>query len=55
MSSLLSLMFSFQQNLRTGGWKRLCPEQVAQTMYTHIHKCKNNKIKRRKKNMLVDS
>jgi hypothetical protein len=47
---LLSLMFSLQQNqrtrwqirflLRSGGWGR----EVAQTIYTHVSKCKNNKI-----------
>jgi hypothetical protein len=25
-------------------------EEVGQTMYTHVSKCKNNKIKERKKN-----
>jgi hypothetical protein len=48
---LLSPMFSLQQNLRTRGWYRFCPEagwggrwgkrigEVAQTMYTPVNKC----------------
>jgi hypothetical protein len=51
MSFLLSLMFSLQQNQKTRGWNRFCPEKVgrnvAQTMYTHVSKCKNNKVKRK--------
>jgi hypothetical protein len=47
----LSLMFSLQQNQRTRGWNRFCPEvgggEVVQTMYTHKNKCKNNKILKR--------
>jgi hypothetical protein len=50
-------MFSFQQNQGTREWNRFCPEaggrgwrKVAQTIYTYISKCKNNKIKERKKN-----
>jgi hypothetical protein len=46
-------MFSLQQNQRTRGQNRLCPEvggdgrseEVAQTMYTHVSKYKNNKRK----------
>jgi hypothetical protein len=53
MPFLLSLMFSLQQNQRTRGQNRLCPEvggdgrseEVAQTMYTHVSKYKNNKRK----------
>jgi hypothetical protein len=40
--------FSLQQNQRTRGWNRFCLEawgEVAQTMYTHVSKCKNDKIK----------
>jgi outer membrane phospholipase A len=47
-------MFSLQQNQRTRGWNRLCPEagvcggewEVVQTMYIHVRKCKNDKIKK---------
>jgi hypothetical protein len=48
-------MFSPQQNWRTHGQKRFSPEvrgaegEVAQTMYTHVSKCKNDKIKKSKK------
>jgi hypothetical protein len=43
-------MFSFQQNQRTRRQNRLCleverGEGLAQTMYTHVSKCKNYKIK----------
>jgi hypothetical protein len=46
--------FSLQQNWRTSGRNRFCPEaggkwgegEVAQTMYTHVSKCKNDKIKK---------
>jgi hypothetical protein len=55
MSFILSLMFPFQQNWRTRGQNRFCPDvgfwwvgAVAQIMYTHASKCKNNKIKERK-------
>jgi hypothetical protein len=52
MSFLLSLMFSLQQN-RGRGWKRFCLEVGqggngggnAQTVYTHVSKCKNDEIK----------
>jgi hypothetical protein len=47
--SFLFLMFSLQQNWRTRGWNRFCSEVgigVAQTMYTHVSKCKNDKIKK---------
>jgi hypothetical protein len=44
-------MFSLQQNWRRE-WNRICleagnwwgGEMVAQTMYIHVSKCKNNKI-----------
>jgi hypothetical protein len=49
------LIFSIQQNQRTRGWSRFCLEagsgvkrggrEVAQTVYTHVSKCKNDKIK----------
>jgi hypothetical protein len=50
MSFLLSLTFSLQQHTeeegRTGSsWKRI----GAQTMYTHVSKCKTRKIKGDKK------
>jgi hypothetical protein len=49
----MSFILSLQQNQRTRGQNRFCPEvgevgrsgEVAQTMYTHVSKCKNNKIK----------
>jgi hypothetical protein len=43
--------FFLQQNQRTRGWNRLFLETawgwvvVAQIMYIHVSKCKNNKIK----------
>jgi 3-methyladenine DNA glycosylase Mpg len=51
-------MFSLQQNQRTRGQNRFCLEvgqgKVAQTMYIHVSKCKNDKIKKkeRKKNVV---
>jgi hypothetical protein len=53
--SLLSLMFSLQQNQRTRGWNRFCPAvgwveeeegrgEVTQTIYIHVSKYRN-KIK----------
>jgi hypothetical protein len=51
-------MFFLQENQRTRGWNRFCLEagwvggmgrEVAQTTYTHVSKCKNNKIKAEKK------
>jgi hypothetical protein len=50
-------MFSPQQIQRGRGLNRFCLEagggggigEVAQTMYTHLSKCKNDKIKERKK------
>jgi hypothetical protein len=55
--SFLSLMFSLQQNWKTREQNRFCLEEgywavwgVVQTMYTHISKCKNDKIKEREKN-----
>jgi hypothetical protein len=50
-------MFSIQQNQKTIGQNRFCLEagtcgrgcgcwgDVAQAMYTHVSKCKNDKIK----------
>jgi hypothetical protein len=48
-------MFSLQQNWTRRGQNRLCLEigdwgrevwgEVAKTMYAHVSKCKNNKIK----------
>jgi hypothetical protein len=54
MSFLLSPMFSLQQNRRTRGQNRLCPEAVGRggggsTMYTPVSKYKSNKIKGEKK------
>jgi hypothetical protein len=63
LSFLLSLIFSLQQNWRRRGQNRFCLEavggeewkrwerweEVAQTMCTHLSKCKNDKIKERKK------
>jgi hypothetical protein len=48
---LLSLMFSLQKNQRTRGRNRFCPVGVGRggTMYTHVSKCKIDKIKERKK------
>jgi hypothetical protein len=44
-------MFSLQQNWRTRGRNRFFPEagvggvrEVAQIMYAHVSKCKNDKI-----------
>jgi hypothetical protein len=46
-------MFSLQQKKRTRGRNRFCPEvevvEVAQTMYTHVSKCKNDKRKKKLK------
>jgi hypothetical protein len=47
-------MFSFHQNWRIRGWNRFCleaegGEEVAQTMYTHVSKCKNDAIKSKNK------
>jgi hypothetical protein len=43
-------MCFLEQNWRTRGQNRFCPEvegriEVAQIMYTHVNKCKNDKIK----------
>jgi hypothetical protein len=47
MSFLLSLMFFLQQNQRARGRNRVCQEGgVGQTMYKHVSKCKNYKIKK---------
>jgi hypothetical protein len=51
MYSLLSLTFSQQQNQRRRGQIRFCLEgggKVAKTMYTHVSKYKNSKIKNKK-------
>jgi hypothetical protein len=49
-------MFSLQQNQRTRGQNRFCLEggweEVAQTMCTFVSKCKNGKIKKRRKKEL---
>jgi hypothetical protein len=51
---LLSFMFSLEQNQRRG-WNRFGLEvgcwggEVAQAMYTHLSKCKNEKINGEKK------
>jgi hypothetical protein len=46
-------MFSLQQNCRTQRWNRFSLEgggwEGAQTMYSHVSKCKNGKIKEEKK------
>jgi hypothetical protein len=48
---LLSYKFFLQQNQRTRGWNRYSltywgrEEKVAQIMYTHVSKCKNDQIK----------
>jgi hypothetical protein len=56
MISLLFFMFFLQQSQRTRGWTRFCPEvgvggrgEVAQIMYAHVSKCKNDKIKFKKR------
>jgi hypothetical protein len=50
------LCFLFNK-IRGGGWNSFCPEAgrerggkggVSQTMYTHVSKCKNDKVKERK-------
>jgi hypothetical protein len=49
--SFYRLCFFLQQNQRTRGQNRFCPEVgggVAQIMYTHVNKCKNDKIKFKK-------
>jgi hypothetical protein len=54
MSFLLSLMFSLQQNrrrgqnrffLEAGGWGAYGVRRGGGTMYIHVSKCKNDKIK----------
>jgi hypothetical protein len=47
-------LFSLQQKSENKRQNRFCPEAerrgaVARTMYTHVSKCKNNKIKGEKK------
>jgi hypothetical protein len=44
-------MFSLQENWRTRGWNVLPGSgeregKMAQTMYAHVSKCKNDKIKK---------
>jgi hypothetical protein len=52
MSFLLSLIFSLQKNQRRGQ-NRLCLEAEGGGMvYTHVGKCKNDKIKGVKKKIL---
>jgi hypothetical protein len=54
-SFLLSLILSLQQNQKRRGWNRFslkgegCGGEVEQTMYTHVSKCKNDKIKGEKR------
>jgi hypothetical protein len=47
---LLSFMFCLQQYQRTRRQNRLCKGwgEVVQIMYTHVSKCKSNKIKIKK-------
>jgi hypothetical protein len=41
-------MFSLQQNQKTRGQKQVLPGRgVAQTMYTQVSKCKNDKINKK--------
>jgi hypothetical protein len=52
MFFFLSYMFFLRQNWRRR-WNRFCwewggPEKVAQIMYTHVNKCKNDEIKLKK-------
>jgi hypothetical protein len=61
MSFLLLLIFSLQQNQRTRGQNRFLPEagdrmgggrrkgEVTQIIYTHVNKCKTDKIKEKNK------
>jgi hypothetical protein len=56
MSFLLSLVFSSAKSKKRGGtdsaWKWVWGEwRGIQTMYTHVSKCKNDKIKKLKKNL----
>jgi hypothetical protein len=49
MSFLSYLMFSLQQYHRTREWNKFClaigwGSDVAQTMYKHVSKCKNDKL-----------
>jgi hypothetical protein len=39
-------MFSLQQTQRTRGQNRGGRRELFQTVYTHVSKCKNNKIKK---------
>jgi hypothetical protein len=49
---LLCFLFNktVEQEGRTGSAQKWELGEVAQTMYTHMSKCKNNKIKFKKKN-----
>jgi hypothetical protein len=53
MVFLLSFMFFLQQNQGRRRWNRFfwvgLERGLAQTMYTHVSKCKNGKIKLKKK------
>jgi hypothetical protein len=49
---------SLQQNWSTRRAEQVLPRrrwmgEVAQTMYTHVNKCKNDKIKERKKKIYL--
>jgi hypothetical protein len=63
MSFLLSLIFPLQQNWRTRGQNKFCPEEgrkgvgkeVALTMYIHVSKYKHDKLKKIKKDMVLRS
>jgi hypothetical protein len=52
--SFLSYMFFHQQNQRSRGQNKFCPQagggggKVSQIMYTHVSKCKDDKIKFKK-------
>jgi hypothetical protein len=60
LSFLSSLIFSLQQNWRTRGQNRFCSDvcvcvegKVAQRMYIHVSKYKNDKIKQFKKIRII--
>jgi hypothetical protein len=50
-------MFLIQQNQRTRGWNRSAQKwgwrRVAQIMYTHVSKCKNDNIKLIRKEIMA--
>jgi hypothetical protein len=56
-------MLSLQKNQRTRGQNKFCPKageggregkgEVAQTMYTHVSKCKNYKVKLKRQYMFT--